>query len=222
MHAHGGETACGTQVFPDSFAFDSLGCAAAPWLVHDTASADAGRTVGKRQKGLMSWSFVAHLRPSVARWQLEAVAESRASDGSSGDARVKAAHSMSFARPLEQSDNDPNERAEILRQILTPLVIVAGLIALWLATAPLSRVVGASGQVKVAVNQRTTQHQGGGMPREILVRDEGSVPARQSLVAVRNARRDTEPRLLQEQFRVAPSQMASTSPAWQALPTLLR
>jgi hypothetical protein len=45
-----GESSRNFQVSPDFLPFDSLGCAAAPWLLHDTASADAGHAIGKQER----------------------------------------------------------------------------------------------------------------------------------------------------------------------------
>ena len=119
---------------------------------------------------------------------------------------MKAAHPMSFAALLAQGDNDPDARAELVRQarrILWPLAIVVGLMALWSATAPLSGAVVASGQVKVELNRKTVQHQEGGIVREILVRDGQKVRAGEPLVVVGDVRTDSELSLLQDQLRAA-------------------
>ena len=119
---------------------------------------------------------------------------------------MKATHPMSFAGLLAQGDNDPNARAELVRQtrrMLLPLAVVAGLIALWSAMAPLSGAVVASGQVKVELNRKTVQHQEGGIVREILVRDGERVRAGQPLVMVGDVRSDSELSLLQDQLRAA-------------------
>jgi len=117
---------------------------------------------------------------------------------------MKATLPMSFAALLAQSDNDPNSRAELVRQtrrMLVPLTLVAGLIAFWSATAPLSGAVVANGQVKVELNRKTVQHQEGGIVREILVRDGERVRAGQPLVVVGDVRSDSELSLLQDQLR---------------------
>jgi len=119
---------------------------------------------------------------------------------------MKATLPMSFAALLAQGDNDPNSRAELVRQtrrMLVPLALVAGLIAFWSATAPLSGAVVANGQVKVELNRKTVQHQEGGIVREILVRDGQRVRAGQPLVVVGDVRSDSELSLLQDQLRAA-------------------
>jgi HlyD family type I secretion membrane fusion protein len=119
---------------------------------------------------------------------------------------MKTTHPASFAALLAQGDNDPNARAELVRQtrrMLLPLAVVAGLIALWSAMAPLSGAVVANGQVKVELNRKTVQHQEGGIVREILVRDGQKVSAGQPLVVVGDVRSDSELSLLQDQLRAA-------------------
>jgi len=119
---------------------------------------------------------------------------------------MKATHPMSFAGLLAQNESDPIARAEFVRQtrrMLLPLAIVAGLVALWSATAPLSGAVVANGQVKVELNRKTVQHQEGGIVREILVRDGERVRAGQPLVVVGDVRSDSELSLLQDQLRAA-------------------
>ena len=65
MRTRCGKTSRDFQVFPDSFPFDSLACAAAPWLLHDTGPADAGRAVCKQKRARMSGLFVAQLSSFV-------------------------------------------------------------------------------------------------------------------------------------------------------------
>jgi len=110
----------------------------------------------------------------------------------------------SFAALLARTDADPAARAELLlqtRRMLLPLAIVAGGVAFWSATAPLSGAVVASGQVKVELNRKTVQHQEGGIVREILVRDGQRVRAGDPLVVVGDVRSDAELSLLQDQLR---------------------
>ncbi len=119
---------------------------------------------------------------------------------------MKANQSMTFASLLSQNDGDPKTRSELLRQtrrMLLPLALVAGLVAAWSVTAPLSGAVVANGQVKVELNRKTVQHQEGGIVREILVRDGQHVRAGQPLVVVGDVRSDSELSLLQDQLRAA-------------------
>jgi HlyD family type I secretion membrane fusion protein len=111
-----------------------------------------------------------------------------------------------LAALLALGDNDPDARAELVRQtrsVLLPLAAVLGLVALWSATAPLSGAVVAGGQVKVELNRKTVQHQEGGIVRQILVRDGERVRAGQPLVVVGDVRSDAELSLLQDQLRAA-------------------
>jgi len=105
-----------------------------------------------------------------------------------------------------RGDDDANARAEVGRgawQILLPLIIVAGLIALWLATAPSSGTVIMSGQVKVEPSWRIAQHQDGAIAREILVRGEPWGRAGQSDVLAERARSEPDLRLLPYEARAA-------------------
>jgi multidrug efflux pump subunit AcrA (membrane-fusion protein) len=113
---------------------------------------------------------------------------------------------MTFAGLLAQRSGDPDTRAEFAlqtRRVLLPLAVVAGLVALWSAAAPLSGAVIANGQLKVELNRKTVQHQEGGIVREILVRDGQRVRAGQPLVVVGDVRSDSELSLLQDQLRAA-------------------
>lgn len=119
---------------------------------------------------------------------------------------MKSAPALSFAALLSQAGDDSKTRPELLRQtrrMLVPVVLVAGSIAAWSVTAPLSGAVVASGQVKVELNRKTIQHQEGGIVREILVRDGQHVRAGEALVVVGDVRSDSELSLLQDQLRAA-------------------
>ena len=119
---------------------------------------------------------------------------------------MKATHPISFASAAG-ARRQRSERACRARpadpRMLLPLGMVAGLIALWSAAAPLSGAVVANGQVKVELNRKTVQHQEGGIVREILVRDGQKVRAGQPLVVVGDVRSDSELSLLQDQLRAA-------------------
>jgi HlyD family type I secretion membrane fusion protein len=113
---------------------------------------------------------------------------------------------MTFAGLLARHSGDLDTRAELARQtrrMLFPLAVVAGLIAFWSATAPLSGAVVANGQLKVELNRKTVQHQEGGIVREILVRDGQRVRAGQPLLVVGDVRSDSELSLFQDQLRAA-------------------
>jgi hypothetical protein len=119
---------------------------------------------------------------------------------------VKATHLTSAPALLERGDSDPNARAELVRQawqILLPLMVVAGLIALWLATGPSAGTVIVSSQVKVDPSRRIVQHRERAIAPEILVRDEARGRAGQSLVVAEHVRSDSNLRLLQYELRAA-------------------
>jgi len=120
-------------------------------------------------------------------------------------------HRTSFGGLLTQTDDDPNTRAELTRQtrrLLIPIALVAGSIAFWSATAPLSGAVVAIGQLKVELNRKTVQHQEGGIVREILVRDGQRVMAGQPLIVIGDVRSDSELKVLQDQLRGARIRMS--------------
>ena len=110
----------------------------------------------------------------------------------------------SFAALLRQDETDPDAHAALrqhARRMLIPLAVVTALVSLWIATAPLSGAVVASGQLKVELNRKTVQHKEGGIVQEILVRDGQTVRAGQPLIVVADVRSDAELSLLQDQLR---------------------
>ena len=56
------------------------------------------------------------------------------------------------------------------RRVALPFAVVATLVALWCAWAPLSGAVVAVGQVQSELGRKVVQHQEGGIVREVLVR----------------------------------------------------
>lgn len=172
-----GETSLDFEAFSDSFLFDSLGCAAAPWLGHDPVSAATRRTVCKPERAT---SYVA------AR-----------------GARMNASHRRSSPPMLARGDSDPNARADLVGhawQILLPLMAVAGLIALWVATAPSASNVG---QERADLNRWIVQHQKGAVARAIQVRDGEGARAERLFVMGERVRSDANLLRLQYELRAA-------------------
>jgi HlyD family type I secretion membrane fusion protein len=87
------------------------------------------------------------------------------------------------------------------RTVWVPLAIVAALIALWAAMAPLSGAVIAAARIKVELERKTVQHREGGIVREIKVRNGQKVRAGEVLVIVDDVRSDAELSLLEDQLR---------------------
>lgn len=110
----------------------------------------------------------------------------------------------SLASLLAQGAPDVSARSELRRQVVRavlPLCAVLALVAVWVATAPLSGAVVARAQVKVELDRKTVQHQEGGIVREILVRNGQQVRAGDALIVIGNVRSDAELRLLEDQLR---------------------
>jgi membrane fusion protein, epimerase transport system len=86
------------------------------------------------------------------------------------------------------------------RQILVPLAVCAALVAGWVAWAPLSGAVVASGQVQSALGRKVVQHQEGGIVREVLVRPGQVVRQGEPLLVVGDVRSDANLDLLRKQI----------------------
>jgi HlyD family type I secretion membrane fusion protein len=111
--------------------------------------------------------------------------------------------SGSFAALLLKSAPDTDAHLELRRHArgaLLPLVVTAGLLALWGLAAPLSGAIVAAGKLKVELNRKTLQHQEGGIVRQILVRDGQRVREGQALIVIGDVRTDAELNLLQDQL----------------------
>lgn len=212
MRAHHGESSC--DLLPDSFPFDSLGCAAAPWLGHDTAVGGAGGTVWKREGGVMNWLFVARLRSFVAQ---RGVFDKRRVD-----AETMTRQPASLAGPLAQGASDPDEHLDILRHarhILTPLAVLAALLVLWVLTPPLSGVASRV-QPKADTNQKAVLPLEG-LVAEVLVRNGQKVRAGQVLIAA-GVKSESEAKLLRNQLHAMRIQTGCACTALRSPPTLLR
>jgi HlyD family type I secretion membrane fusion protein len=117
---------------------------------------------------------------------------------------MKTLAASSLPSLLAHGAPDPGARTELRRQVvraLAPLCAVLALVAVWVATAPMSGAVVAQAQVKVELNRKTVAHQEGGIVREILVRYGQKVRAGEPLIVVGNVRGDAELSLLQDQVR---------------------
>jgi hypothetical protein len=100
-------------------------------------------------------------------------------------------------------DSGPNARAEVVRQawqILLPLLAVAGLIAVWFATAPSASNVG---QERADLNPRIAQLQEGAVARAIEVRDREGARAERLFVMGERVRSDANLLRLQYELRAA-------------------
>jgi HlyD family type I secretion membrane fusion protein len=86
------------------------------------------------------------------------------------------------------------------RQIVVPLTVCSALVAGWVAWAPLSGAVVASGQVQSALGRKVVQHQEGGIVRELLVRPGQVVRQGDALLVVGDVRSDAALDLLRKQF----------------------
>jgi HlyD family type I secretion membrane fusion protein len=108
-----------------------------------------------------------------------------------------------FATLLLHGSADPHASDALRRQlraVCIPLLVAASLLGLWVATAPLSGAVVATGKLKSELNRKTVQHQEGGLVREILVRDGDTVRAGQPLIVIGDVRTDAQLSLLQDQL----------------------
>lgn len=83
---------------------------------------------------------------------------------------------------------------------LLVILLVFGFFGSWMAFAPLSGAIVATGTVKVDLNRKTIQHLEGGIVKEILVRDGDHVQAGQALIVVGDKRVDATVEVLQGQL----------------------
>jgi membrane fusion protein, epimerase transport system len=88
----------------------------------------------------------------------------------------------------------------VRRHLAVPLAVCAALVAAWVAWAPLSGAVIASGQVQSALGRKVVQHQEGGIVRELLVRPGQVVRQGQPLLVVGDVRSDAALDLLRKQI----------------------
>jgi HlyD family type I secretion membrane fusion protein len=88
----------------------------------------------------------------------------------------------------------------VRRQIAVPLAVCSALVAGWVAWAPLSGAVVASGQVQSALGRKVVQHQEGGIVRELLVRPGQVVRQGEALLVVGDVRSDATLDLLRKQL----------------------
>jgi HlyD family type I secretion membrane fusion protein len=85
------------------------------------------------------------------------------------------------------------------RRVVLPVAIVATLIGMWCAWAPLSGAVVASGQVQAELGRKVVQHQEGGILRQVLVRQGQPVRRGEALMVVGDIRSDAGLDLLSKQ-----------------------
>ena len=85
------------------------------------------------------------------------------------------------------------------RRVVLPFAVVATLIGLWCAWAPLSGAVVAAGQVQSELGRKVVQHQEGGILRQVLVRQGQVVRRGDALMVVGDLRSDAGLDLLSKQ-----------------------
>jgi HlyD family type I secretion membrane fusion protein len=94
----------------------------------------------------------------------------------------------------------PGELRRELGRFLIPLAVAAVSLAAWVAVAPLSGAIVATGKLKVELNHKTVQHKEGGIVREILVRDGELVVGGQPLIVIGDVGNDAALSLLADQL----------------------
>ena len=87
-----------------------------------------------------------------------------------------------------------------LGRFLIPLAVAAALLVAWVALAPLSGAIVATGKLKVELNHKTVQHKEGGIVREILVRDGQLVGGGEPLIVIGDVGNDAALSLLADQL----------------------
>ncbi|HEU0289993.1 MAG TPA: HlyD family type I secretion periplasmic adaptor subunit [Burkholderiales bacterium] len=85
------------------------------------------------------------------------------------------------------------------RRVALPLMVVAALIGVWCAWAPLHGAVVATGKVQTELGRKVVQHQEGGILRQVLVRQGQVVRRGEALIVVGDIRGDAGLDLLRKQ-----------------------
>jgi HlyD family type I secretion membrane fusion protein len=123
------------------------------------------------------------------------------------DTRALDSRAMDWPAPASPPERGPRSLATLLgeaqpterhrawlhglrRGVLWPLASVAGLLALWIAWAPLSGAVVGAGQVQTELGRKVVQHQEGGIVREVRVRQGQAVRRGDALMVVGDVRSD--------------------------------
>ncbi len=104
-----------------------------------------------------------------------------------------------FARGAPNAEQAAAVRL-LRRRVVLPFAVVATLVALWCAWAPLSGAVVAVGQVQSELGRKVVQHQEGGIVREVLVRQGQAVRRGEALMVVGDIRNDAGLDILRKQM----------------------
>jgi len=88
----------------------------------------------------------------------------------------------------------------LIRAGLIAIAVLALVLVIWIAVAPISGAAVAPGVVKVDLNRKVVQHQEGGIVGQILVRDGSKVRAGDALVVLKDVRVDAARESLQTQL----------------------
>jgi HlyD family type I secretion membrane fusion protein len=115
---------------------------------------------------------------------------------------IRADRQVSLASSFTGGTPDAEQTATLrtLRwRVVLPVVVIATLIGIWCAWAPLSGAVVATGQVQAELGRKTVQHQEGGILREVLVRQGQPVRRGEALMVVGDIRSDAGLDLLTKQ-----------------------
>ena len=104
-----------------------------------------------------------------------------------------------FSRGAPNADQAVSLRL-LRRRVVLPFAVVATLVALWCAWAPLSGAVVAVGQVQSELGRKVVQHQEGGIVREVLVRQGQVVRRGEALMVVGDIRNDAGLDILRKQM----------------------
>ena len=109
----------------------------------------------------------------------------------------------SLASLFSQGAPDTEQAAAmrlLRRRVVLPFAVVATLIGLWCAWAPLSGAVVAVGQVQAELGRKIVQHQEGGIVREVLVRQGQAVRRGEALIVIGDIRYDAGLDILRKQM----------------------
>lgn len=99
----------------------------------------------------------------------------------------------------------------LARRVAVPVLVVASLLAVWSATAPLAGAVVAPGQVQAEFGRKVVQHQEGGLLRELLVRPGQAVRRGEVLMVVGDLRSEATVDLLRRQHDIERLRVARAS-----------
>lgn len=100
---------------------------------------------------------------------------------------------------LRPNDNDQ----QLIRFGVTVVIVVFCILGSWMAIAPLSSAIVATGSVSADIYKKTVQHLEGGIVEEILVRNGDTVHKGQVLLKFQNSSVSSQLHILENQYREA-------------------